>query len=363
MIIVYILILLVCFVILARIVDLFFIVSLDRISKDLKLSSDAAGATLMAVGSSAPELFVALFSVLKPGEHQAIGIGSIVGSAIFNLLVIVGAAAVVKKAKLSWEPLVRDLFFYTLAVVLLAMFIWDGKFTITEASVFLLVYVLYVIAVIYWRRWLPYEDTGDDFIDEPIRKSKKARSRIVALNMFSPKHFTGLADKTLLLIFPRKERYYLVFLMSILLIAALSYILVEVAVASAHILQIPEAIIALTVLAVGTSIPDLFSSIIVAKQGRGDMAVSNAIGSNIFDILVGLGLPFIIVMSIEGSTIEAGGNIIRSVIILFGSLLLLVALLLGRKWKVGKPTGILLIVAYIAYVFYEIFQLYSNGVH
>lgn len=357
MLILYIMVLLLCFVMLARIVDLFFIASLDQISKDLKLSSDAAGATLMAVGSSAPELFVALFSVIKPGEHQAIGIGSIVGSAIFNLLVIVGAAAMVRTSKLSWEPLVRDLFFYALTVVLLVTFIWDGNFTLAESGIFLAVYVVYVIAVIYWRRWLPYEDTGDELIDEPIRKNKKARSRIVALQYTSLEHFTGLVDKTLCFIFPKKERYYLVFLVSVLLIAALSYILVEVAVGSSHILQIPEAIIALTVLAVGTSIPDLFSSIIVARQGRGDMAVSNAIGSNIFDILVGLGLPFLIIMSLEGGTVDAGGNIIRSVIILFGSLLLLIFLLLGQRWKVGKPTGIILIASYIAYVIFEIYKM------
>jgi len=360
MIIVYILVLLLSFVVLARIVDLFFIASLDKISSDLRLSSDAAGATLMAVGSSAPELFVALFSVLKPGEHQAIGIGSIVGSAIFNLLVIVGAAAVVRKAQLSWEPLIRDLFFYALAVGLLVTFIWDGNFTLIEAVIFILVYVLYVVAVVYWRRWLPYEDTGDEFIDEPIRKNKKARSRLVALHYASREQITGLIDKILRLIFPKKERYYLVFLVSVILIAAISYVLVEVAVDSAHILQIPEAIIALTVLAVGTSIPDLFSSIIVARQGRGDMAVSNAIGSNIFDILVGLGLPFLIVMLMEGNTVEAGGNIIRSVIILFGSLLLLIFLLLIRRWKVGKPTGIILIAVYVAYVVYEIYQMNAH---
>ena len=61
-------------------------------------------------------LFVALFAVLKPGDHQVIGIGSIVGSAIFNLLVIIGAAALVKKTKLTWQPVVRDLFFYFVAV-------------------------------------------------------------------------------------------------------------------------------------------------------------------------------------------------------------------------------------------------------
>lgn len=341
MIIVYILILLATFVVLARIVDLFFIASLDRISKDLKLSSDAAGATLMAVGSSAPELFVALFAVLKPGEHEAIGIGSIVGSAIFNLLVIVGAAAVVRKTRLTWEPLVRDLFFYTLAVTLLVFFIWDGSFDMMEAAIFLGVYVLYVVAVVYWRKILPYEDTGDEVEDAHAEENK----------------LTKYLDNVLRFFFPRKEKYYLVFVVSILLIAALSYVLVEVAVASAHILNIPEAIIALTVLAVGTSIPDLFSSIIVAKQGRGDMAVSNAIGSNIFDILIGLGLPFMIVMFSSGKTIEAGGNLIRSVIILFGSVLLLVVLLVLRRWKVGKPTGIILILVYVAYVIYEIIKM------
>jgi len=132
MIAVYIILLLACFVLLARIVDLFFISSLDKISKDLRLSSDAAG---MAVGSSAPELFVALFAVLKPGEHQAIGIGSIVGSAIFNLLVIIGAVAFVKKAKLTWQPMIRDLLFYTTSVALLVWFIWDGVFTINEAII------------------------------------------------------------------------------------------------------------------------------------------------------------------------------------------------------------------------------------
>lgn len=336
----YILILLACFILLARIVDLFFISSLDKISNDLKLSSDAAGATLMAVGSSAPELFVALFSVLKPGEHQVIGIGSIVGSAIFNLLVIVGAAAIIKNAKLTWQPMIRDLSFYTISVLLLVWFIWDGKFTTTEAAILLLVYTIYVIAVIYWRKLLPYSDMEytEDVVDPHGEQTK----------------ITKPIDNLLRFIFPAKEKYYLTFSVSILIIAGLSYGLVEVAIHLAHVLNIPEAIIALTVLAIGTSIPDLFSSIIVARQGRGDMAVSNAIGSNIFDILVGLGLPFIIVMLISGETIEAGGNLQSSSAILFISVVLLFILLLVSKWKVGKLTGIILLGLYLFYLAREI---------
>ena len=197
MIILYILALLVCFIILARVVDLFFISSLDKISKDLRLSSDAAGATLMAVGSSAPELFVALFAVLKPGDHQVIGIGSIVGSAIFNLLVIVGATAWVKKAKLTWQPVVRDLFFYGLAVGLLVAFIWDGSFTSSEAIVFLVVYIFYVVAVVYWRKILPYNDV--DAIPE-VHDAHGEHSKI-----------TKPVDNILRFIFPAEERYYLIF--------------------------------------------------------------------------------------------------------------------------------------------------------
>lgn len=338
----YILILLACFVLLARVVDLFFISSLDEISKDLRLSSDAAGATLMAVGSSAPELFVALFAVLKPGNHQVIGIGSIVGSAIFNLLVIVGAVALVKKTKLTWQPVVRDLIFYTGAVAFLIWFIWDGTLTIGESSILLAFYVVYVIAVIYWRKILPYSDLSVDIEDK-----NKAESKGI-IRVF---------DKVLSPFFPKVEKYYQVFFISILIIAGLSWVLVEMAIAISAALNIPEAVIALTVLAIGTSVPDLFSSLIVARQGRGDMAVSNAVGSNIFDILVGLGLPFLIVMLISGGSISTGGDLTSSSLILFASVILLFVLLLFSGWRIGKFTGMVLLGLYLFYVAREIIIL------
>ena len=333
---------LICFYLLARIVSLFFISSLDKISKDLKLSSDAAGATLMAVGSSAPELFVALFAVLKPGDHQVIGIGSIVGSAIFNLLVIVGAVALVKKTTLIKQPIIRDLIFYSLSVALLIFFISDGKLTLTETSIFLGVYAIYVIAVVNWKKWFQYEDRVVE-IEEDSNCDNKG-----SLNYF---------DKILCLLFPKAKNYYLVFFFSVAFIAAVSWVLVELAVLISADLGIPEAIIALTVIAIGTSVPDLFSSIIVARQGRGEMAVSNAVGSNIFDILVGLGLPFLIVLLISGGTINAGGDLMSATIILSISVVILALLLLFSKWKIGKFTGFILIGAYIFYMIYEIVTL------
>ncbi len=335
--------LLACFVFLARIVDLFFITSLDKISKDLKLSSDAAGATLMAIGSSAPELFVTLFAVLKPGDHQGIGIGSIVGSALFNILVIVGVAAMVRKAKLTWQPVIRDLSFYLLAVILLLWGIWDGEFTFIEASSFLALYILYVVAVVYWRKILPYSET--DF-DKPKEKSNDKKGVI------------GLFDKILSFFFPPEKNYYLIFFISIIIIAGISWGLVELAVLVSDILNIPEAIIALTVLAIGTSIPDLFSSLIVAKQGRGDMALSNAIGSNIFDVLVGLGLPFLIyIIAFDSNIGVSTQNLISSSFILFASVVVLIVMLVVSKWKIGKISGLILLGLYLFYIVREIVLL------
>ncbi len=329
-----------CFLFLARIVDLFFISSLDKISNKLKLSSDVAGATLMAAGSSAPELFVALFSVLKPGEHQGIGIGSIVGSALFNILVIVGIASIVRKSKLTWQPILRDLIFYLLAVGLLVWGIWDGNFSLTEAIAFLIIYGIYVIAVLYWKKILPYTDNLFEAGEEEDCGGKG---------------FIGLFDRLLCKLFPAKEKYYLIFFISIVLIAASSWVLVELAVGVSEILHIPEVIIALTVIAIGTSVPDLISSVIVAKQGRSDMAVSNAIGSNIFDILVGLGLPFLIVMIIDGGVIDAStSNLFTSSIILFASVIFLFIMLVISKWKVGRLSGIILLLLYILYLAREI---------
>ncbi|MCL3779902.1 calcium/sodium antiporter [Prolixibacteraceae bacterium JC049] len=338
--------LLLSFFLLARIVDNFFVDALDHISNDLRLSSDAAGATLMAVGSSAPELFVALFAVLKPGEHQGIGVGSIVGSALFNLLVIVGAAALVRRSKLTWQPIVRDIIFYFLAVGLLLWGLMDGEFNMMDAGIFIGLYVLYVVAVIYWRKILPYKDNGikeEEDIDETSWFDR----------------FSRPADKVLCKCFPSEKNYYWVFTISIVVIAALSWVLVEAAVELSAILNIPEAIVGLTVLAIGTSIPDLFSSLVVAKQGRADMAVSNAIGSNIFDILIGLGVPFMIYMIIHGGVIEtSGGRLFESSSILMGSIIVLIVLLFSTKWIAGKRIGWILILLYVAYLANAIFNIY-----
>lgn len=362
MLIVHILLLLLSFYLLAKVCDKYFVESLDIISKKWKMSSDAAGATLMAVGSSAPELFVALFAIIMPagegGEgNEAIGIGNIVGSAIFNILVITGAVGVVKKSKLAWRPVLRDVFFYSLSIIMLIGVFFIGSFGVLETSIFLVVYVGYVFAVIYWKKMFPPNqvelelarieaETEANEVEEP-EKSFKEKS--VFGKIMYPIDF--LLSK----LFPSQKYFYWVFVISILIIAGLSFVLVESAVHISETLHIPKAIVALTVLAIGTSVPDLFSSIIVAKENKGGMAVSNGIGSNIFDILVGLGLPFLIMIIISGKKIVAeADNILISSFVLFGTVVVLLLTFMLNKWKIGKGVGFFFIAIYLGYIVWQV---------
>lgn len=332
------------FYMLAIVTEEFFVPAIDKLSKRLGLSSDAAGATLLAMGSSAPEFFASTIAVLglAGGAHADIGAGTIVGSAIFNVLVILGAAALFKSVKLQWQPVLRDMVFYIITILLLLWVFWDGKVVLTEALMFVGVYIVYVFSVVHWRRLFDYQD-----VEVETDMADKTRNRL-----------NKLAHSGLSLIIPdpnRRPKWYgLTFLMSILAIAGLSWVLVDRVVVIADVLSINPTFLALTVLAAGTSIPDLIGSVVVAKQGRGDMAVSNAVGSNIFDVLFGLGVPWLIAMTVAGqSAISVSrDNLLASILLLFATVVATLFLLIARRWRLGNRSGLVLIGLYVAYCVY-----------
>lgn len=329
---------LLAFYLLAEICDKYFVESLEKISKKLNLSPEAAGATFMAVGSSAPELFVSLLSLFKPGE-EAMGAGTIVGSAIFNVLVITGASVVVRKAFIIWQPVIRDMLFYSFSIIALLFTFKDGVVTLIEVLIFLLLYTIYIIAVVNWKKIFKYKD------DDPIEILEEA------INKKSWKIFFAPIDWLVKRTFPNSQQYISVFSISIIWIIFLSWVLVESAVVSANILGIPSVIIGLTVLAAGTSVPDLLSSIIVAKKGQAGMAISNGIGSNIFDILFGLGFPWLVAYIFLGQKITvATENLNSSIILLFATVIAILFLFIIRKWKIGKYSGYFLIGLYLIYL-------------
>jgi len=342
--------LIISFYLLAEISDKYFIPSLDKIAKRFNMSHDMAGATLMAIGSSAPELFVAIISLIMPGDHKVIGIGTIVGSALFNLLVIIGATAIVRSAVLSWQPVVRDLSFYAISIAALYIVMYDNEVHAWEALILTLLYGGYFLAVVNWRNIFPYkvQDEIDEDEEEDV-ELKTGWKRVLV-------PFDFLLDK----IFPPARYYYAMFIISIVIIAGLCWMLVESAIGVSRIIHIPEVVIAMTVLAVGTSVPDMISSVIVAKQGRGGMAVSNAIGSNIFDIFIGLGLPWFIYILITGENLIGSHQetLNTSMFLLMGSAIFIFIALWLKKWKIGPGIGYVLIISYVLYLVWELIKVY-----
>lgn len=337
------------FIILAVVSEEFFVPAIDKLAVRLNLGSDAAGATLLAIGSSAPEFFTSLFAILGvAGSHADIGAGTIVGSSIFNILFIIGAASLFKTVKVQWQPVLRDMIFYIASIILLMLVFSDGAITLIESIIFIGTYVLYVLAVMNWRKIFPYEDQQADEEQLSTKEKSRLNKRIHwGIGKFVPD--------------PKKhpEKYILTFLASIMIIAFTSFGLIWSIQTVALEFNVNPTFLALTILAAGTSVPDLIGSVVVAKQGRGDMAVSNAVGSNIFDILFGLGLPWFIVLLLkpEQGIQVSSANLMASIFLLFATVVALFFIFITQNWEVGRKSGWGLVSLYIGYCVYVLFSL------
>jgi sodium/potassium/calcium exchanger 4 len=122
---------------------------------------------------------------------------------------------------------------------------------------------------------------------------------------------------------------------------------------------IPQVIIALTILAGWTSVPDLLSSLIVAKKWKADMAVANAVGSNIFDILICLWLPWMVyILWTWESIVVPTTGLYESVLVILGIMVIMMFYMVAGKYKINKTYGIMLIGMYLAYLAYQVYLAY-----
>ncbi|XP_061079717.1 sodium/potassium/calcium exchanger 3-like [Conger conger] len=518
---------------LALVCDDYFVPSMEKICERLHLSEDVAGATFMAAGSSAPELFTSIIGVfITKGD---VGVGTIVGSAVFNILCIIGVCGLFagQAVRLSHWMLLRDSAFYTLSVAALIAFIHDEKVSCWESLILVLMYLVYILIMKFNSRMQRYFErqkkssvnlangtTGnadnDDgancdatvvllkkatfhrkpsvlMVDEllsayPHQLSfSEAGMRIMITSHFSPRTRLTMASRMLiterqrlissrsfsngdsevtvrvpgrrgvenglggadrglnghrgaageddrgggrgggggggggggveagnetenenednenneeeeeeeeenegpllpfhppagacnklkwlvawplcLLLFctvpnctnPRWERWFMVsFIASTLWIAGFSYIMVWMVTVIGYTLGIPDVIMGITFLAAGTSVPDCMASLIVARQGLGDMAVSNSIGSNVFDILVGLGLPWALqTLAIDyGSYIHLNSRgLVFSVGLLLASVFLTVLGVHLNKWVLDRRLGVLCLLLYAVFLCFSI---------
>ncbi|KAK7925520.1 hypothetical protein WMY93_007830 [Mugilogobius chulae] len=493
---------------LAIVCDDYFVPSLEKISENLQLSEDVAGATFMAAGSSAPELFTSLIGVfITKGD---VGVGTIVGSAVFNILVIIGLSGIFtgQTVVLTWWSLFRDSMYYIVSVLTLILVIYDDRVVWWESILLMTLYGIYIIIMkfnssisafvkrqcqitvpccsrseparedkmmdeaaacntsivllskaqshgaesspvvmvdellILNPHKLSFSEAGLRIMITPhfsprtrltmagrmliserqrlIRTSKSqrdevgpgsrrtsscssvkrttsyslenggGRSRIGDTEsggkqgaelrqpgeeeedgIFSPWHIPGGCGARVkwvitwplgVLLYctvpnclqPRWHRWFMVtFVASTLWIAVFSYLMVWMVTIISSTLDIPDYIMGITFLAAGTSVPDCMASLIVARQGMGDMAVSNSIGSNIFDILLGLGFPWALRTLVvdHGSVVHINNKgLVYSVVLLLASVLLTVMSVHLNHWKLDRRLGFGLMFLYAVFL-------------
>uniref|UniRef100_A0AAY4E616 Sodium/calcium exchanger membrane region domain-containing protein n=1 Tax=Denticeps clupeoides TaxID=299321 RepID=A0AAY4E616_9TELE len=358
---------------LALVCDDYFVPSLEKICERLHLSEDVAGATFMAAGSSAPELFTSIIGVfITKGD---VGVGTIVGSAVFNVLCIIGVCGIFagQAIRLSCWTLMRDSTYYTISVATLIVVSRSSLSASCGATCSLLQCLPSGPLVLVGTSGVVHSQSTW------VSSCCWAEKELVPLHLFS--HccicvfpLAGVFNKLkwlfawplcLLLYFtvpncanPRWERWFMVtFITSTLWIAGLSYIMVWMVTVIGFTLGIPDVIMGITFLAAGTSVPDCMASLIVARQGLGDMAVSNSIGSNVFDILVGLGLPWAVqTLAISyGSTIHLNSKgLIFSVGLLLASVFLTVLGVHLNKWTLDRRLGIVCLLLYSVFLCFSI---------
>ena len=158
------------------------------------------------------------------------------------------------------------------------------------------------------------------------------------------------------------------FVLAITWVAIYSYLMVWWVTVIGDVIQVPIVIMGLTFLAAGTSVPDLLTSVIVARQGHGDMAVSSSIGSNIFDILVGLPVPWLLYCLINGGQIDVGGGNVRteffysvgfSLVLLILMLISVIVTIAMSGWRMTKGLGYSMFGLYLCFVVIEIIRAYT----
>ncbi len=339
------LIILIAIYLLGIVTNEYFIISLDQISHRLRLPHNVAGASLMAMGSSAPELAIALLTLFqKGGIHSDVGAGTIVGSAVFNILVITGMSALARPARITWNVVVRDVVVYIASIGILLLIFRDGTVTLIEALTLVAMYGVYILVLFNWNAFSHGREIGViEMVEETLSEEHERGGYFRRISLLITRAMGLLTGDV-------QQHFLRGFLVSIAFIGIFSWFLVNAAVAFAEAIGVPPVLIGLTVLAGGTSVPDLMASVVVSRQGRGDMAVANAIGSNVFDILIGLGLPWALVMLLQGGSVRVGTtDLWQATEALLGTVILLfIFLTTGRV--LSRREGWILLSVYAGFV-------------
>jgi cation:H+ antiporter len=279
-----------------------------RLARALKVSPFVIGATIIAFGTSAPELAVALLASMEGTSELAMG--NVIGSNIANIGLVLGLTGLIATISIEPDRLRRESPPLILASLLILLIAWNLDINRYEGLFMVSLLGLYV-----WRSFTHKEDCEEELEDE--------------VSLFAGKSFSYQV---------------LLILVGLGFLVGGAKLLVAGGVGIARYLGISEWFIGITIVAIGTSLPEIVSSVIAAKRGHGEMALGNIFGSNIFNILMVLGLTATIYPLHIKEPIHPDLLIATAI-----TGLLLIMIRYGNH-SLGKFKGGVLILAYCAYI-------------
>ncbi|MDO5402827.1 MAG: calcium/sodium antiporter [Eubacteriales bacterium] len=316
--------LLVGFVFLIKGAD-YFVEGSAAVAKKFNIPGVVIGLTIVAMGTSAPELAVSVSAGIA--GSNALAISNVIGSNIFNLMVVLGVCAILSPVAVEKDIVKRDFPFSLIATVLVGLFISDivfkgsvaevngfaqsGTIRRWEAVILLIFFVMYMYITV--RSAIKNREAGEEIESLPVWKS-----------------------------------------LTFIILGAAAIIgggqlVVNSAKAIALFCGMSETLVGLTIVAIGTSLPELVTSIVASKKGQNGMAVGNVVGSNIFNLLMILGVSSSInpiVSSIE-SVVDISVLLVLSILIL---------IFCRTRGKINRTEGFVMVLLYAAYTFYAIIR-------
>lgn len=310
----YIMLLIVGFIILIKGADIF-VDGSSSIAGNFKISKMLIGLTIVAFGTSAPEFAVSVQSLLSGNGN--IVLGNVIGSNILNILLIVGASSMVHALSVKNNTVKKELptmiLITTLFIVLLSDSLFDhvaSTFTRSDGIVLLLFFLVFIYYLVGMVKNKVEEDSKENYM--PLMKA-------FAYTIFG-----------------------------IVAIILGSNLVVHNASSLASLIGVSQKMISLTIIALGTSLPELVTSITATKKGEYDIAIGNVVGSNLFNLGVVIGLP----VALLGGISKINFNYIDLIVMLVSAILLFFFSVNDRK--ISKKEGFILLTLFVVYYGYVI---------
>ena len=285
------------------------------ISRSLGVPPLIIGMTIVGIGTSLPELIVSVTAALNGQTNMAVG--NVLGSNIANILLILGVAALIHPLTARSEVLRRELPLMLAVTVICGFILMDNTLSRLDGVILLFTATGFILLMLKIAS-LAQREGSDSLTTEQLAELPQDSSNTVAI---------------------------LWLVLAFIILPLASKMIIDNATVIAHYFGLSELVVGLTIIAIGTSLPELATTIAGALKGEDDMAVGNIIGSNIFNTVIVLGIPALLS---PGQINPAAFQ--RDYWVMLAASVLLTALCIGRKHRIGHLAGALLLCGFIAYL-------------